>query len=344
MPVVDAAWEEWLDTNVARGCLPDALIDVMVQAGFAAEAARVAVHKAVSERRAAVRAATEAAATDSAIGGAIASEAAITDAAVAKVAANVTVNAALNAAVNATAGRSVASEASVIETTAANAAPHGYLYDAAPVAHGNLIRAGERDVRVLMRCERPQLIVFADVLSPEECDALIERSRHRLKRSTTVNPVTGSEDVIRNRTSEGVWYQRGEDALIETLDRRIASLMNWPLENGEGLQVLHYGTSGEYRPHFDYFSPDHPGSAVHTARGGQRVATLVIYLNDVAEGGETIFPDAGISVAARAGGAVYFRYMNGRRQLDPLTLHGGAPVLAGDKWIMTKWMRERAYV
>jgi prolyl 4-hydroxylase len=35
--------------------------------------------------------------------------------------------------------------------------------------------------------------------------------------------------------------------------------------------------------------------------------------------------------------------MNRERQLDPLTLHGGAPVLAGDKWIMTKWMRERAY-
>jgi prolyl 4-hydroxylase len=109
------------------------------------------------------------------------------------------------------------------------------------------------------------------------------------------------------------------------------------------LQILHYGTTGEYRAHFDYFPPDQPGSAVHTAGGGQRVATLVIYLNDVPDGGETIFPEAGISVAAKQGGAVYFRYMNGERQLDPLTLHAGAPVLAGDKWIMTKWMRERAY-
>jgi prolyl 4-hydroxylase len=119
--------------------------------------------------------------------------------------------------------------------------------------------------------------------------------------------------------------------------------MNWPVENGEGLQILHYGTTGEYRPHFDYFPPDQAGSAVHTAHGGQRVATLVIYLNDVADGGETIFPEAGMSVAANKGGAVYFRYLNGQRQLDPLTLHGGAPVLGGDKWIMTKWMRERAY-
>lgn len=291
MPVVDASWEEWLSSNVARGCSPDSMIDAMVQAGFATEAARAAVHRTFGQNPANP----------------------------------------MFAAVAAT------------EAALAKAAPQAYQYDDVPVARGNVIRAHDRDVRVLMRCERPQVIVFADVLSPDECAEMIERSRHRLKRSTTVNPDTGKEDVIRNRTSEGIWYQRGEDAFIERMDRRISSLMNWPVENGEGLQILHYGTTGEYRPHFDYFPPDQSGSAVHTAQGGQRVATLVIYLNDVPDGGETIFPEAGMSVAARQGGAVYFRYMNGQRQLDPLTLHGGAPVLGGDKWIMTKWMRERAY-
>ncbi|MFM0736166.1 2OG-Fe(II) oxygenase [Paraburkholderia xenovorans] len=294
MPVVDAEWEEWLSSNVARGCSMDSMTDAMVQAGFATEAARAAVHKAFG----------------------------------------VPLSIAATAATGATAAT---------EAVLAKPAPQTYQYDESPVASGNVIRAHDRDVRVLMRSERPQLIVFADVLSADECSEMIERSRHRLKRSTTVNPATGKEDVIRNRTSEGIWYQRGEDSFIELLDRRISSLMNWPVENGEGLQILHYGTTGEYRPHFDYFPPDQPGSAVHTAQGGQRVATLVIYLNDVPGGGETIFPEAGLSVAAQKGGAVYFRYMNGQRQLDPLTLHGGAPVLQGDKWIMTKWMRERAY-
>ncbi|CAE6725973.1 2OG-Fe(II) oxygenase [Paraburkholderia nemoris] len=292
MPVVDASWEAWLSNNVARGCSIDSMIDAMVQAGFATEAARAEVRKAFG----------------------------------------------MNPADAGAAPAAVATEAALVKT-----APQTYQYDESPVARGNVIRAHDRDVRVLMRCERPQVIVFGDVLSPDECDEMIERSRHRLKRSTTVNPATGKEDVIRNRTSEGIWYQRGEDAFIEKMDRRISSLMNWPVENGEGLQILHYGTTGEYRPHFDYFPPDQPGSAVHTAQGGQRVSTLVIYLNDVPDGGETIFPDAGMSVAAVKGGAVYFRYMNGQRQLDPLTLHGGAPVLGGDKWIMTKWMRERAY-
>ncbi|MGG1948481.1 2OG-Fe(II) oxygenase [Trinickia sp. NRRL B-1857] len=219
-----------------------------------------------------------------------------------------------------------------------------YQYDRGPVSGGNSIRAFDRDVKVLMRCERPQVVLFGDVLSGEECAEMIERSRHRLERSTTVHPETGREDIIRNRTSEGIWFQRGEDAFIERLEQRIANLMNCPVENGEGFQVLHYGVGAEYRPHFDYFPPEQAGSAVHTARGGQRVATLVLYLNDVPGGGETVFPDAGLAVVGRQGGAVYFRYMNGLRQLDPLTLHGGAPVLSGDKWIMTKWVRERAYV
>ncbi|ANB76001.1 proline dioxygenase [Paraburkholderia phytofirmans OLGA172] len=223
------------------------------------------------------------------------------------------------------------------------AATGEYRYDPAPVAAGNLIRAYDRDVKVLMRCERPQIVAFADVMSDEECDEMIERSRPLLKRSTTVNPENGSNDVIPNRTSEGAWYHRGADPFLERLEQRFASLMNWPVENGEGLQVLRYGVGAEYRSHFDYFPPAQTGSAVHMARGGQRVATLVLYLNDVAAGGETFFPDAGVSIAPRRGGAVYFRYMNGARQLDPLSLHGGAPVLAGEKWIMTKWVREGVF-
>lgn len=306
MPVMDAAWDDWLATNTNRGCTADSMVDAMVGAGFDLVTAGAAVHRAVAA------ASGNAGKAATAVGPASTPDAA-------------------------TAG--AGTQASLIESV-----PGAYRYDPSPVASGNLIRAFDRDVKVLMRCERPQVIVFGDVLAPDECGEMIERSRHRLKRSTTVNPDTGKEDVIRNRTSEGIWFQRGEDAFIERIDQRIASLMNWPVENGEGLQILHYNTTGEYRPHFDYFPPDQPGSAVHTARGGQRVATLIVYLNDVPDGGETIFPEVGMSVAGKQGGAVYFRYLNGLRQLDPLTLHGGAPVKGGEKWIMTKWMRERAYV
>jgi prolyl 4-hydroxylase len=224
-------------------------------------------------------------------------------------------------------------------------APEGaYRYDPAPVAAGNVIRAHDRDVEVLMRCARPQVVVFGNLLSADECDALIERARPKLKRSTTVNAQNGSQEIISDRTSEGTFFQRGEDPFIANLEQRVATLMNWPVEKGEGFQVLNYQVGAEYTPHFDYFVPHHAGSAVHTERGGNRVATMVLYLNDVPNGGATYFPGAGLAVAARRGSAVYFRYMNGGRQLDPLSLHGGAPVLDGEKWIMTKWVREREFV
>ncbi|GAB2670157.1 2OG-Fe(II) oxygenase [Nocardia goodfellowii] len=221
--------------------------------------------------------------------------------------------------------------------------PTAYVYDDCPVDGGNVIRAYDRDVKVVMRVRQPQVILFADVLSEDECDQMIARSRTRLARSTTVNGETGVDEVISNRTSEGAVFQRGEDALIDLLDRRTSALMNWPVEKGEGLQILRYGPGGEYRPHFDYFPPEDPGSWRHVEIPGQRVATLIVYLNDVEAGGATAFPEAGLSVAPKKGGALYFRYCNGAGQLDPLTRHCGELVTAGEKWIMTKWMRQRRF-
>ncbi len=77
--------------------------------------------------------------------------------------------------------------------------------------------------------------------------------------------------------------------------------------------------------------------------GGQRVATLVMYLNDVEAGGSTVFPEVGLDVLPRRGHAVYFAYTTEEGQLDKRSLHGGSPVSAGEKWIATKWFRQRNY-
>jgi prolyl 4-hydroxylase len=134
-----------------------------------------------------------------------------------------------------------------------------------------------------------------------------------------------------------------ETPFIASLDKRIAELMQVPVVNGEGLQILNYQIGGEYKPHFDYFPPELPGSAVHIARGGQRIATLIVYLNTVEEGGETILPEIGLKVAPVQGNALYFAYTNSLNQVDPLTYHGGNPVIRGEKWIATKWVRQHEY-
>jgi prolyl 4-hydroxylase len=220
---------------------------------------------------------------------------------------------------------------------------NGYVYEEPMVKPGNTVRIGDHVVEVSMVLERPQVIVFSNVLTKEECEQLIEQSRSKLSRSTTVDDATGKAQVHEHRTSSGTFFHINENPFIAKLDHRIAALMNLPVHNGEGIQILNYQIGGEYKPHFDYFPPDLPGSATHIARGGQRVATLVMYLNDVEEGGETIFPEIGLKVAPRQGCAVYFAYCNSMQQIDPLTYHGGNPVIKGEKWIATKWMRQHQY-
>lgn len=211
-----------------------------------------------------------------------------------------------------------------------------------PLADSPLfIDVGDRRVEVLMAMANPRVVLFGNLLSPEECQAVIEAARTRMARSLTVQAASGSEEVNKDRTSDGMFFQRGENEAVARLEERIARLVRWPVENGEGLQVLHYRPGAEYKPHYDYFDPAEPGTPRLLRRGGQRVATLVIYLNDPVRGGGTTFPDVPLEIGPRQGNAVFFSY--GRAHPGSRTLHGGAPVIEGEKWIATKWLREREF-
>jgi prolyl 4-hydroxylase len=207
---------------------------------------------------------------------------------------------------------------------------------------GNVLRLADREVRVLAALKNPRVVVFGGLLADDECDQMIALARARLARSETVQSATGSNEVNAARTSEGMFFDRGEAPLCARIEARMAELMRWPVENGEGLQILRYGIGAEYRPHFDYFDPADPGTPAILQRGGQRVASLVCYLNTPARGGATIFPDVGLDVAPLKGNAVFFSY--DRPAPATLTLHGGAPVTEGEKWVATKWVREREFI
>ena len=68
------------------------------------------------------------------------------------------------------------------------------------------------------------------------------------------------------------------------------------------------------------------------------------YLNDVPAGGQTIFPALGWATSPLRGNAVYFEYSDDRGQVDARSLHASAPVTQGEKWVVTKWMRQRRFV
>ncbi|WP_423192445.1 2OG-Fe(II) oxygenase [Cupriavidus sp. H18C2] len=200
-----------------------------------------------------------------------------------------------------------------------------------------------RDVPILFALEAPRILLLQNLLDGTECDALISLARDRLHRSPVVNPDTGDENLIDARTSMGAMFQVGEHALIQRIEARIAAITGLPVDHGEGLQILNYKPGGEYQPHFDFFNPNRAGEARQLRVGGQRVATLVIYLNSPPSGGATAFPKLGLEVAPVKGNAVFFRYKQADGTLDERTLHAGLPVESGEKWIATKWLREHPY-
>ena len=223
------------------------------------------------------------------------------------------------------------------------AAPE-YQYETPRLATGNVLRTPDAEVRVLQRLERPIIVLLEGVLSAGECESLIELARPRLQRSTVVDPRTGTNTVADYRNSEGMFFHMGETPLIGRLDQRMAALMNWPVEHGEGLQVLRYSAGGHTAAHFDFLIPSNATNSDSLARSGQRVSTLIVYLNDVPEGGETVFPAVGMAVTPRRGNGLYFEYTNSRMQVDHRSVHAGAPVTRGEKWLLTKWMRARRFV
>ncbi|KAK8923807.1 hypothetical protein KSP39_PZI019331 [Platanthera zijinensis] len=198
----------------------------------------------------------------------------------------------------------------------------------------------------------PRMILFHSFLSDEECEFLKALSRPRLEISTVVDAKTGKGVKSQVRTSSGMFLSSEErkHPIVQAIENRIATFSQIPVENGELIQVLRYEVNQQYRPHHDYFSDSY-----NLKRGGQRVATILMYLSDNVEGGETHFPLAGdgvcscggkkvsgVCIKPNKGDAVLFWSMDLNGESDRNSLHAGCPVLKGEKWSATKWMRQKA--
>lgn len=200
-----------------------------------------------------------------------------------------------------------------------------------------------REYTMTQLSKEPRIYLFENFLSDKECDEFIKRAEPNLTRSTVVGEKAHQDVVHQARTSSDAWLHTGSDKFLTMIEERIEKVTKIPKNRGEGFQVLHYIDRQQYLPHHDYHSGDGESAKAFLSRGGQRVATFIMYLYDTEEGGATVFPRADISVAPVRGNAVLFYNVLPSGEVDPLTLHGGAPVLKGEKWIVTKWLRERPF-
>ena len=142
-------------------------------------------------------------------------------------------------------------------------------------------RAADRDVGIGFALVDPNISLIHDLISEQECEKLIALSAGKLTRSSVLDRQSGGDEISPVRTSEGTFFERGENALVARLEQRIAALTGLPVEHGEPLQILHYKPGNEYLAHHDYFDPADPGStqsflAAQTPEAQSTLAALLL--------------------------------------------------------------------
>lgn len=183
-------------------------------------------------------------------------------------------------------------------------------------------------------CDRPQITRFTAFFTPEECAWLAGAAAPMLEPSVVVDAVTRRQVRDPVRTSDGIGFPWPlENPAIHALNRRIAAASGTHVGQGEPLQVLRYKPGDQYRTHFDAI----PGFA------NQRILTMIVWLNQDYEGGETFFPTPNLKLRGRAGDALLFRNAGPDGRRDPDSAHAGLPVTAGQKWIVSRWIRQAPF-
>lgn len=197
------------------------------------------------------------------------------------------------------------------------------------------------NITPIMQLDNPKVMVFEHFLTDNECDALIAKAQNKMQDSQVLDPTSGEFVFHTERTSRGTHFEHQSSSVVVAIENRINELFGFCVAQQEATQILHYAVNGEYKPHYDYFPPNETGSHSAIKAAGQRLATLIMYLNTPEKGGATSMPAIGLTVTAKKGNAIYFENIDLQGKPNPQTLHAGMPVLAGEKWIATKWLRER---
>jgi prolyl 4-hydroxylase len=195
-------------------------------------------------------------------------------------------------------------------------------------------RAGTTKIQTLHR-ELPVLLV-RDFASAVECAQLVSEADGCFLRSKVVcDDPAGCVDTA--RTSDTAMLPASETT--RALQERARLLTGYA--RVEPLQVVRYGASQEYKPHLDAFDRDTPeGRASICSSGGRRAATILVYLNNPQSGGETIFPELGLSVCPMRGAGVFWKNLTLDGHANTRARHGGAPVRSGVKYALNVWLIE----
>jgi prolyl 4-hydroxylase len=180
--------------------------------------------------------------------------------------------------------------------------------------------------------------VYPNLVTPQEAEHIIKTAKDSFKESETVG---GFNTNIRK--SKTKWLYK-DDPVVYNIIKRIATLTGNNMDNAEPLQVVQYEPGGFYNDHHDSCCDDQEACTEFVQNGGQRVLTVLIYLNDAFTGGATRFSTLNEDIKPDKYSGIIFRPLaDNTNMCHPLGLHKGTPVISGVKYVCNIWFRESEY-
>ncbi len=205
----------------------------------------------------------------------------------------------------------------------------------------------------------PRVFEVKSFLSQQEVDHIVHMATG-MKLSLSTTSATDGKDATSNsksRTSHNSWVGRARSPIMDSIYTRAADLMRLDeallrqrhkdeipeidhrSSNAEDLQLVHYARSEEYTAHHDFTYPP-----IHSRGQPARWSTLLLYLNEGMEGGDTCFPryvnaetTGKLCVTPEIGKAVLFYDQLPDGNMDDFSQHAAEPVRKGEKWLINLW-------
>jgi prolyl 4-hydroxylase len=184
---------------------------------------------------------------------------------------------------------------------------------------------------------QPPIFCVDDFLTEYECNFLIQHASDSFGPAPVVGK--GFGEVSPSRTSSTCYIAR-ED--VPSIMRKIAVLTGKPVETCELPQVGRYFPTQQYLQHYDAFDLSTEDGRRFATNGGQRVITVLIYLNTVHRGGATRFPALNFEVRPVRGMALVFFPATVDGLLDKTALHAALPAI-DTKYVSQIWIRQSVY-
>jgi hypothetical protein len=190
--------------------------------------------------------------------------------------------------------------------------------------------------------DAPNIRTCKGFASAAECDWLIELARKGLQRAKIYRKDAAGHEHSHTRTNTESDYTIGNaDMVLNLIRARLAAAAGIDSRHFEVAKLLHYEPGQQFEAHCDFQEPATPALRQEIERYGQRVATLLVYLNDDYAGGETDFPRIGLRYKGSRGDALLFANVQSSGALDYDTLHAGLPPTSGVKWVLSQWVRDK---